>query len=176
MESRAGLRHPVPRGNSGPFPPARGYAELVFARHEPCRADTVRTMPSPASAEPGRPDEKRGVPRRHVLKSAKVVYNGGHSVLDCRLQDISETGARIRLPTPVVLPDEFNLHLSDGSKPRVEVVWRTAVMLGVRFLDRRRRGGRAGRPPASSALLDRISEIEELLSELRDEIAGRLGK
>src|SRR5699024_3067522 len=100
--------------------------------------------------------------------------NDGRSVLDASLLDISETGARIRLMTPAVLPDEFDLHLADGRRPRVEIVWRNAATLGVAFV-------RAASPPASPdgqeaapALLDRIAAIEEQLAELRRQMAAQL--
>lgn len=119
--------------------------------------------------EPTEHDDKRGSPRRRVLKSAKIIYNDGCSVLDASLQDISDTGARIRLLTPAVLPDEFNLHLADGRKLRVETVWRNAATLGVQFIEK----GCAAQPAtrrAGATLLERISAIEEQLAELRREL------
>ena len=121
----------------------------------------------------GAVNDHRRSPRRRVLKLAKIVYNGGHSVLDARLQDISETGARIRLDSPVMLPDDFDLHLADGRKLRVEVVWRNAALLGVRFVNCPRSSPAIGNVEAG-ALLDRVLDIERQLAELRRDLIAHL--
>ena len=127
----------------------------------------------PGWLEAGEHDDKRGSPRRRVLKSAKIVYNDGYSVLDASLQDVSETGARIRLLTPAVLPDEFYLHLADGRKLRVEIVWKNAATLGVRFVDHRNAAQPATRGTGAT-LLERVSAMEEELAALRSELTAQL--
>jgi invasion protein IalB len=55
-------------------------------------------------------------------------------VIDCKILDLSETGARVALPAGVELPDLFQLQI-DSSRilGPAEVVWRDQHQVGVRF-------------------------------------------
>jgi hypothetical protein len=79
--------------------------------------------------------ERRKHPRRRVLRRGKIVYRGGHSVLDCVLLDLSAGGARIRTATWLGLPDRFELRMDEGPTHKVEVRYRDLEVAGVRFLD-----------------------------------------
>ena len=76
--------------------------------------------------------ERRGDPRRRTLKSGKVVLNNGASVIDCTVRDVSVHGARLMVPSPLGIPDTFELRIS-GIPRAVRVVWRTDTMIGVSF-------------------------------------------
>ena len=77
--------------------------------------------------------EKRRVVRHRTLKSAKIVFNNGHSTIDCVVRNLTELGARVRAVTIVGVPDKFELSLV-GKDPRAcHVIWRTAQELGVAF-------------------------------------------
>ena len=41
----------------------------------------------------GRAPEHRRERRMRVLKMARIVFNGGYSVYDCRVKNLSESGA-----------------------------------------------------------------------------------
>ncbi len=71
--------------------------------------------------------------RRRTLIGAKIVLNGGASVMDCIVRDLSDGGARLALDGAITAPSEFRLTLSDGRAFDCLVRWRRVNMLGVRF-------------------------------------------
>ncbi len=76
--------------------------------------------------------EKRALYRHRVLKAGTIEFGGG--AIDCIVRNLSATGAALDVPTPVGIPDKFNLIvLSDGLRFACRVVWRKAARLGVRF-------------------------------------------
>ena len=78
-------------------------------------------------------DEQRKSRRHNVGYSAWVALESGPHA--CVLSDVSESGARIAIDDPAIVPDSFILLLaSNGSaRRRCEVVWREDHQLGVRF-------------------------------------------
>jgi len=80
-------------------------------------------------------NEARIAPRRRMLKTGKVAYNDRHVTIECTLRDMSATGARLRVSGSVTAPDTFELLIPlDGLEANCQVVWRSGVDLGVRFL------------------------------------------
>lgn len=71
--------------------------------------------------------------RKRTLLGAKIVFNGGKSVFDCVVRNLSETGAMIQIENPLAVPQKFNLRLSDDRLFECQVVWRKANSLGARF-------------------------------------------
>ena len=53
--------------------------------------------------------EQRKAPRKKVLLTGKVIYDGGAHVLDCTIRDLSTTGARITLAQARAMPESFYL-------------------------------------------------------------------
>ena len=79
-------------------------------------------------------EQKRSATRKRVLKGAKAVYGGYTFVVDCTLRDISEDGARLRVPASVTLPETFLLYMPDAQTIRsAQVLWRKAGELGIRY-------------------------------------------
>jgi len=79
--------------------------------------------------------ERRGAPRRRVLKGAIIAYNDRHATLPCTARDLSASGARLRLEGSVVAPDKFLLVIElDGFEVDCEVVRRSGKELAVRFV------------------------------------------
>lgn len=79
------------------------------------------------------PNRRRG-DRRRVLKSAMIVFNGGHCTLGCQILDVSDTGALV-MPADIFLcPAEFVLKPLVGSPRDCEVVWRKNNKVGVRYI------------------------------------------
>jgi PilZ domain len=72
--------------------------------------------------------------RRRVLKSGKIIFNDGQSVIDCTVRNMSEHGAHLRVPTVIGVPGEFDLLMSDGSRFPCRVVRLEAEGVGVQFL------------------------------------------
>lgn len=52
-------------------------------------------------------NEHRASRRQRVLKSGKIIYANGSIVIDCTIRNISETGAQLKVPTTVAIPDRF---------------------------------------------------------------------
>ncbi|MHA6691788.1 PilZ domain-containing protein [Devosia sp. A449] len=78
-------------------------------------------------------DEHRISPRQRTLKGGRIVVNDGFSTFQCTVRNMSETGARLKLPSIVGIPDSFQLVMDDGRKFACTVVWRTATEIGVTY-------------------------------------------
>jgi hypothetical protein len=77
--------------------------------------------------------ENRQNQRKRTFIGAKILLNGGASVLDCLVKDLSDGGARLALDGAPSVPREFDLLFSDGRSFRCTVQWRMITGLGVRF-------------------------------------------
>jgi two-component system cell cycle response regulator len=81
-------------------------------------------------------DEKRFIPRRRVLKSGKIIFNDGASVVDCVIRNLNVTGARLDVPTTVGVPDEFTLlDVHSGKSYPAKIAWRHGASMGVELDD-----------------------------------------
>lgn len=77
--------------------------------------------------------ENRREHRRRTLKQARVVL-GDNTVLDCKLRDVTDAGARLVFSAPVALPDEFRLfNVSDKLMAPVRLEWQRNYDAGVAF-------------------------------------------
>jgi len=78
--------------------------------------------------------ERRLKGRRFVNSPAWADPGGVLPVIDCKILDLSEGGARVAMPSGVELPDVFQLQI-DSSRiiGAAEVVWRDHHQVGVRF-------------------------------------------
>ncbi len=71
--------------------------------------------------------------RHRTLKEGKVVLTHW-SVIDCRVRDLSEAGARLEFSGPTALPKDFRLCLvSSNLLVPVELAWQRPQSAGVRF-------------------------------------------
>jgi len=76
--------------------------------------------------------EKRGLFRHRVLKAGTIEFGG--SAIDCTVRNLSATGAALDVPSPVGIPDKFDLVVSsDALRFACRVLWRKAQRIGVRF-------------------------------------------
>ncbi|MBN9260817.1 MAG: PilZ domain-containing protein [Hyphomicrobium sp.] len=81
-------------------------------------------------------EEKRIIRRQRVLKSGKIIFAEGNSVVDCIIRNLSVTGARLEVPTTVGLPSEFTLLDAHANRQyAAKVVWRRGETMGVEFTD-----------------------------------------
>ena len=79
-------------------------------------------------------ENQRGEPRRRVLLTGKIILPQG-GVIDCRVRDRSEHGARLTVENAVGLPYRFQLLLeATGERFDVRVEWRRLTDIGVRIL------------------------------------------
>lgn len=85
------------------------------------------------------PEELRRAPRQRTLRSGRVAINKVFSTIDVVVRDISDTGARIRLAQPMVLPKTFSLVIFDANTSTyrtipAKFVWQRGVDIGVEFI------------------------------------------
>ena len=78
-------------------------------------------------------EEHRSTRRHRVLRSGKIVYANGTIVIDCTIRNISDTGAQLRVPISVPIPERFEFKETGGKARHVTVVWRQGDLIGVRF-------------------------------------------
>ena len=75
----------------------------------------------------------RIAPRHRVLKGAKIVMDDWTNY-DCKIRDLSETGAKLLCENGHVIPDNFRLmNTSENTIRPATVVWRKAQSIGVAF-------------------------------------------
>lgn len=87
------------------------------------------------SNPPDQPDKRRASDRRLVLKGAQIVYGpGGMSTIDCRVRNLSDTGARLELPTAQLLPHLFELHIKGMPVRYCILRWAKDNLAGVFFV------------------------------------------
>jgi len=77
--------------------------------------------------------EKRAAPRHRVLKQGMLAFGGGGGI-DCMVRNISSTGARLDVASPVGLPPTFTLVIqTDRFLRRCRPVWSNDNHIGVAF-------------------------------------------
>jgi hypothetical protein len=77
---------------------------------------------------------KRAQSRSRCLKEGKIIFGNGTFVVECTIDNISETGAHLRITGTSPLPKEFLLvEPSRNLVHKAEVVRRTARGVGVKF-------------------------------------------
>ncbi|MGH8574453.1 MAG: PilZ domain-containing protein, partial [Gammaproteobacteria bacterium] len=85
--------------------------------------------------DPSNPSDARraGEVRRTALKSGRVVYKDGS--FDCRIRNISDSGARLEFASPRLLPHTFELHITGMPVRTCSLRWARDNLVGVQFED-----------------------------------------
>ncbi len=79
--------------------------------------------------------ELRSGQRRRVLFSGRIVHSRAEMTVDCAIQDISTTGARVRLSGSDLLGDPlFLIDMRNGLAFHAQVRWRHGDRAGLAFL------------------------------------------
>lgn len=77
-------------------------------------------------------EERRTTPRHRVLKAGTIEFGG--EALPCTVRNLSKSGARIEVNSPLWFPDHFVLGVaSEGLHKPCRVVWRLERRIGVAF-------------------------------------------
>lgn len=77
---------------------------------------------------------KRSQQRNRCLKEGKIIFGNGTFVVDCTIDNLSETGAHLRVQGSSPLPKEFLLvEPSRNIVHKAEIVRRTPKGVGVKF-------------------------------------------
>jgi hypothetical protein len=78
-------------------------------------------------------NEKRKTRRGRTFKGGIISINRGGTI-DCTIRNLSSTGARLEVASPVGIPDSFILLTKpDGIQYPCQVVWRKSHQIGVAF-------------------------------------------
>ncbi|TXN78348.1 PilZ domain-containing protein [Methylobacterium sp. WL8] len=79
--------------------------------------------------------ERRNLPRKRVLKAAKIIFSHGGSVMDCTVRNVSNAGAKLTLPSSVGVPETFTLVIeADGTQHACKLIRRESEAVGVQFV------------------------------------------
>jgi PilZ domain len=80
-------------------------------------------------------DERRQHARRTLSMTGWIVPNSGDQPITCRVNDISDVGAGLRLTNAEALPGSFNLFLANNFSVgrKCMIVWRSESAVGVSF-------------------------------------------
>jgi hypothetical protein len=84
-------------------------------------------------AKESRDENNRVAQRRRQLKAATLIVNNVDARIECRLRDISDTGAGVECENAAAVPDFAMLKLADGRIYDCEVAWRGGTRIGLRF-------------------------------------------
>jgi len=78
--------------------------------------------------------ENRSSRRQRQLKAGIIVFNDRRSTLACTIRDISEKGARLKVASPIALPEEFELiFVNDQKIVPVRMCWQNRFEGGIAF-------------------------------------------
>jgi hypothetical protein len=105
---------------------------------EPAPAGSIRASSvADRAREPEVEINRRNRGRRRAILAGYLLFDDDRSSA-CRIVDLSETGARVRLPTLMPLPETFwLLNTSDWLAHEVKLAWRSGVDAGLVFLSKR---------------------------------------
>jgi hypothetical protein len=77
-------------------------------------------------------NQKRAERRMKRDFPARVLLDG-FAKRDCKIVDISESGARLAISGKTELPSRFSIAFASTARP-CQLVWRNGTMAGVKFL------------------------------------------
>jgi hypothetical protein len=79
-------------------------------------------------------EERRVLTRTRVLRCAKIIVPRRSPVIHCTVQNITGSGACLKLANTFGVPETFDLTFEHGRTRRAcRVIWRTDDKLGVMF-------------------------------------------
>jgi len=80
--------------------------------------------------------ERRHQTRSRTLKSAHILLNRHHSVIDCTVRNLSPSGACLNVESTLGIPETFDLMFdADKSIRTCHLVWHKEKQIGVEFDD-----------------------------------------
>jgi PilZ domain len=84
----------------------------------------------------GEGKERRERQRTRVLRNAKIIAPRNSSMIHCTVQDITSSGACLKVANTYGMPRTFELTFEQGRTRRFcRVVWHSSDRLGVAFED-----------------------------------------
>jgi hypothetical protein len=78
--------------------------------------------------------ERRRHPRSRTLKSARILLNHHHSVIDATVRNLSPNGACLNVASTLGIPESFDvLFEADKSIRSCRLIWYKDKQIGVEF-------------------------------------------
>jgi diguanylate cyclase (GGDEF)-like protein len=115
--------------------PATASEPVTAASAEPSSERAQDPSHDKSPGPPVRTSDRRNEARKRVLKRGQILVPS-LGVIDCRVRNVSLTGAGLRLDAPFAPPPEFDLLITgDGTRRSVRVLWQIGADLGVEFID-----------------------------------------
>ncbi len=110
--------------------------------------------------------EGRRSARVRTFLEARVSYSDGAISTPCTVNQLSDIGARLSVPSTVTLPATFEIAIPQrGIARRAKLVWRRDDLVGIDFLD-----GAASEPTSTMDPTARIKALEAENAKLKAQI------
>jgi PilZ domain len=78
--------------------------------------------------------ERRRQQRARTLKSARILLNERHSVIDCTVRNLSPSGACLTVESALGIPERFDvLFEADHTVRPCRMIWHKEKQIGVEF-------------------------------------------
>lgn len=82
----------------------------------------------------GQEQNHRGDRRQRVLKGALITFKDRAATINCVVRNLSDSGACLKVDSPIGIPDAFDLIFDDHKSIRhCRVTWRKATQIGIEF-------------------------------------------
>ena len=144
------------------------HSDATQWRGAACQGEEAVTDSSDGQNTSDLARHRRSAKRRRILKGGWLVIADGTSSVRCFVKDISSTGARVETHAAEDTPDgTLKLTLSDGETLEGQVVRRSGLELGIRFI----RDQKPALAPPPNPLEDLVTTMADLSM---DEILDRL--
>jgi PilZ domain len=79
-------------------------------------------------------DERRAELRMQANRTAKIAHPNQAPTINCKVSDVSLTGAQLEFASPIKVPEIFDLIFdNDGLRHSCHVIWRNINRVGVAF-------------------------------------------
>jgi len=87
------------------------------------------TQPPPEESS-----NRRAAQRQRAFLGGKLVFGNGAFTPNCTIRDISETGARVKMPSAELISnDVYLIDIKKGVAYEARVMWRTPAECGLKF-------------------------------------------
>jgi hypothetical protein len=78
--------------------------------------------------------ERRRQRRARMLKSARILFNQHHSVIDCTVRNLTPNGACLNVESALGIPEQFDVMFeADHTVRPCRMIWHKERQIGVEF-------------------------------------------
>lgn len=134
-------------------------------------------------------NQRRSSSRVRTILQGRIVFNERFSLIECTVQDLSDTGAKIAFAHPVQIPPEFEFEIPKKNLSlRARVMWSKGKQHGVMFIEegtdkvptaihdfRSEPDLTPGSPLKTGESTGEDRSVEEILDQARRSIAQTMG-